>query len=106
MAKKLNILSIPPDKVVSIEISGAFYQRLNKLMIEYCDSKGQQELVRAMMAIKHENTKNNDFAFNIETLMVFMKALEERFQQEGYAVNNEIDVSDIEGLENLDINQS
>lgn len=90
---KINIQSIPEDKSVKVEIGGIFYQRLNKLLVDYCDSVDQKELLLALGKIKIDKYLTNDkFAFNLETLLILLKAIEETFHKEGYAQDNEIEI--------------
>lgn len=91
--QKVNIKSIPEDQSVQITIGGIFYQRLNKFLMDYCDSVDQKELLIAMTKIKANKYLTNDaFAFNLETLIILLKAIEERFAEEGYAVENEVEI--------------
>lgn len=91
--QKINLKSIPEDQAVQITIGGIFYQRLNKLLIDYCDSVDQKELLIAMSKVKLNKYLTNDkFAFNLETLLILLRAIEERFHEEGYAVENEVEI--------------
>tara|TARA_B100001094_G_C18153175_1_gene784889 strand:- start:1016 stop:1351 length:336 start_codon:yes stop_codon:yes gene_type:complete len=90
---KINIQSIPPDQSVEITIGGIYYQRLNKLIIDYCDSVDQKQLLSAMAKIKlNKFLEKDDYAFNLETLVILVKAIEEQFRDAGLSVDNEIEI--------------
>jgi len=90
--KKIDLKSIPYDKLTTITISGSFYQRLNKMFTDYSESQPKEKLLQALVAIKHDKAGNNDFSFNIETLLILMKTLDEAFESQGDIVVEEINV--------------
>jgi hypothetical protein len=90
--ENVNIKTIPEDKVVSIKIGGIFYQRLNKLAIEFGDGLGKEGLVQALLQIKHKKTANNSDAYNLETLISLVKEIETQFEKDGHTINNEIEL--------------
>lgn len=90
--ENVNVLSIPEDKVISIEIGGLFYQRLNKLLIEYGDGLGKEGLIQALLLIKHKKTTNNSEAYNLETLISLLKEIETKFEKEGHTISNNVEV--------------
>jgi len=88
----VNIITIPPDKSVEITIGGMFYQRLNKLLVETADQLGDKTLIKCMAKISRNYDLSNDHtAFNLETLMILIQAIEKEFQNKDYAVDNEIE---------------
>jgi len=97
--KKVNLKSITSEKLTSIEISGVFYHRLNKLLIDYCDSVAPKKLIYTMAKLKAErNIDKDDFAFNLETLMMLLRTVEQAFEDSGQTTSNdvEIDMPDID----------
>lgn len=93
--KTMNIISIAPDKQVSIVVGGAFYQRINKLLIEYSDMIGKERLLLALKKIEANVTDKDDIAFNLETLMILTRDIEKEFHNAGYTVDNEINIDDL-----------
>ena len=91
MKQTLKIISIPPDKQVQITVGGAFYQRLNKLALEFGDNKTKEELTKALADIKKNNTEGNSFAFNFETLLILLKDVETAFKEAGHTVEQDIE---------------
>ncbi len=99
---QVNIKSITTDKLTSIEIGGGFYQRLNKFLIDYCDSVDQKKLIVAMAKIKADRlVDKDDFTFNLETLIILLKAVEEAFEKDGQTVDNEIEL-DLPVIDDID----
>ena len=91
--EKLNLKSIPLDKVVEVKFSGSFYQRLNKLLMDHCDSKSQDELLRSLYLIKNDEIPNDDpYTFNLDTLMILLSSVEKAFENAGHTVESTIDV--------------
>ena len=99
----VNVISIPEDAVVTFKIGGTFYQRLNKLIIDFGDSVDQKILIQTMAKIQRGRTHNDDYAFNMETLIILMRDLEKAFQDSGQAVNNNIEVDVPEGFEEIKV---
>tara|TARA_R110002153_G_scaffold45847_2_gene129191 strand:+ start:688 stop:1017 length:330 start_codon:yes stop_codon:yes gene_type:complete len=90
---QVNIKSITTDKLTSVEIGGGFYQRLNKFLIDYCDSVEPKKLIIAMAKIKADKlVDKDDFTFNLETLIILVKAIEEAFENSGQTVSNDIEL--------------
>tara|TARA_R110002020_G_scaffold29571_11_gene93238 strand:+ start:1060 stop:1389 length:330 start_codon:yes stop_codon:yes gene_type:complete len=90
---KINIQSIPEDKQITITIGGIYYQRLNKLLVDYCDSVDQKKLISSLAKIKLDKyLTNDDYAFNLETLIILLKAIELKFNEEGYSIDNEVEI--------------
>jgi hypothetical protein len=90
--KKINVKAIPPEPIVNVPMSGTFYQRLNKLLIEFGDSEGKEGLVKAMLCIKHNKAETDNFAYNLETLIILLQAVEEAFEKEGHINDSEIEI--------------
>lgn len=90
--QKMNVTSIPEDKVVELKIGGLFYQRLNKLLINFGDSLGKDKLLLAMAKIQRDKAHTDDFAYNLETLMVLIRDVEAAFKEAGATVENEVEI--------------
>lgn len=96
MAKKINLTTVPPDKQIQLTVGGLFYQRLNKLLIEYSNSLGKENVLLALSKIERGLTANDDAAFNLETLMILIRDIEKEFSKEGFMVTTEIDLDEIQ----------
>lgn len=104
---QLQIQSITTDKLTSIEIGGGFYQRLNKFLIDYCDSVDPKKLIIAMAKIKADKlVEKDDFTFNLETLIILLKTVEQAFENSGQTTTNDIEIDlpivDLPDEEDLD----
>jgi hypothetical protein len=90
---QVNLKSITTDKLTSIEIGGGFYQRLNKFLIDYCDAVEPKKLIMAMAKIKADKlVDKDDFTFNLETLIILLKTVEESFERDGQTVDNTVEL--------------
>ena len=92
----ISIISIPPDKQIDLTIGGLFYQRLNKLFVDFADSHGRDNLLNALEKIKQQNAQTDDFAYNVETLMILIRDIEEKFKNSGYTKEIDIDSESIQ----------
>ena len=90
--QSVNLISIPEDATVSIEVSGYFYQRFNKLLIEYADMQGKDNLLKAMLLIKQQKSQEMTFAFNLETLMILGAAIETAYKEAGLTKDNLVEI--------------
>jgi len=92
MKKTINIATIPPDKQVTMTIGGIFYQRLNKLLIEFGDSVSKEKLILASELIKRNKSEQDNFAYNFETIIILVRDIEQRFKEEGFVTEQEIEI--------------
>jgi hypothetical protein len=91
--EKVIIVTIPEDKSASLEIGGLFYQRLNKLLIDYSDSVEQKKLIHSILLIQRDKVKPEDtYTVNLETLIILLRDVEKAFQEAGHAVDNELEI--------------
>jgi hypothetical protein len=89
----LNLKSVHPDKVVSVNIGGMFYQRLNKLVLDFGDLKGSKELLKAMYDMQNNQVAEDDaYAFNLETLIILVQTIEQAFEDAGYMNEGQVEV--------------
>lgn len=94
---KVNIISIAPEAIVDLKVSGAFYQRLNRLLYTIGTIKGEEEMMKAILKIKNDGLINSNkeitdfFAFDIETLLILLRDLEQAFKDAGHTKDNEIE---------------
>lgn len=103
MNDKVNIISIPVDKQIELTIGGLFYQRLNKLFIEYADSQGKETLLSAIEKIKQQQSQTDDFTYNLETLIILIRDIEEKFKSSNQVNSIDVESEDIQKIiqENL-----
>jgi hypothetical protein len=91
--EKINLSSIPSDVETTITIGGAFYQRLNKFLIDYADSLGKDNLLKSMYLIKNNRIPSDDsYTFNLETIIVLLKTVEEAFEDAKLSTSAEIEI--------------
>jgi heme oxygenase len=95
------VLTIPAEAEITFTISGTFYQRLNKLIINYSDSVDVKEYLEALFKIKQEQSDSNDYTYNLETLIILMRDIELAFKNSGKAIEKEIEVEIPEELKSM-----
>ena len=89
---KINVISIAPDKKATITIGGAFYPRLNKLLMEYGEGMSKERMLIAVEKIKHDQIGKDNFAYNLETLIILIRDIEKAFQEQGQTTNVDVDI--------------
>lgn len=89
--QKVKVTSIPTDVQITFTIGGGFYQRLNKLLINYSDSVDMKEYLAALYKIKKNIAHKDQYAFNLETLIILLRDIELSFKEAGLTEENEID---------------
>ena len=94
MGKKetMNIISIPEDAVTEVKIGGTFYQRLKKLLRDFGDRVDKKTLITAMAKIQRDRIMKDDYAFNLETLIILLRDIEQAFKTAGFSEDNKIEV--------------
>ena len=90
--KQVNITSIPANAEITITVGGLFYQRLNKLLIDFGDSVDKKQLLNAMYKIKKGTADKDHYAFNLETLIILLRDIEQEFRKTGQAVEQDVDI--------------
>jgi len=65
----------PLDAIVSIEISGAYYTRVSKLLADMLMQKPQEELVKLMSDL-NQRAPETDEEYNILTLIILVNEIE------------------------------
>ena len=90
--KKINVISIPPEAQANLLIGGAFYQRLNKFLMDFTSTVESEELISTMVKIQRNKTQDDSFAYNLETLIILLRDTEEAFKKAGHTVDNEVEI--------------
>lgn len=87
-----HITTIPPDKETQVTIGGLFYQRLNKLVIDFGDSVPKDQLIGALQRIKHKRAEKDAFSYNLETLLILLKGVEQAFKDTGGTLEQDVEL--------------
>lgn len=89
MENKREIASVEPDSIVEIKISGDFYYRLQALFIFLAGNLSNERVGEILDMMKNKETKDDEEAFNIETLITLLCAIEEKFKAENKIIMKE-----------------
>ena len=92
-AKKFNIDVIPKDKIVSVEISGYFYERLSSHAMHYLSTLSEEKINKSFKMIQDDVAHLDPVAFNLQTLFTLLHSIEETFDKEGLITKEEIEVT-------------
>ena len=92
--KKISVTTINPEAITSLDIGGVFYQRLNTLLVDYSEALGKTKFTEAMIKIKHNKVGKDREAYNLETLLILIRDLEQSFKDSGGTIDNEVEVDE------------
>lgn len=67
---------IKNDAIINMNVSGEFYKRIRKLFDDYCKTKTPEELKAALDKIKNKVIGKDDYAYNIETMLILIAQIE------------------------------
>jgi hypothetical protein len=87
----MKMISIPLDQTTELTIGGSFYARLNRLLIHFADSKGEQRLVEAVGKIKDKASDSDEFAYDLETLIILIRDVEQSFKDNGKVKETDVE---------------
>jgi hypothetical protein len=90
--EKYKIITIPQDQSIQLTIGGAFYQRINKLIVDFADSVKKEHFIVATDLIKRNLAEKDPFAFNFETLIILVRDIEKAFQDANLAKEEEVEL--------------
>lgn len=94
MAKKIPVEAIPFDAKINIVMPGAFYARLQQLLLHYSNTQPTEVLIKALTSLKEKKEPETDFEYHIHTLTILVHDIEAKAKEQGLMVNREIDVDD------------
>jgi hypothetical protein len=90
---------VPQDKSVTITVSGFFYGRLRRLFTDYSGAYDPRDFTKLLKQIHEKNgewgevLKDEDVPlFNLETLYILVRSLEEEFHNQNLTVKEDIEV--------------
>ena len=94
--KMVEVEKVQQDKVVTIEISGFFYQRFHKFIMDYMSAKGPDEYLKTLQKLAEEyqvKVPEDDDSINLETLIILIRTMEDAFSKAGYVDKSEVEVT-------------
>jgi len=93
--KTVTVETVQQDKVITIEISGFFYQRFYKFVTDYLDIKGADDYLKVFQKLADEymvKVPEDDESLNLETLLILIRTMEEGFTSAGFVDKQDVDV--------------
>ena len=90
---------VPQDKSVTITVSGFFYGRLRRLFTDYSGAYDPRDFAKLLHQIHEKNgewgeeLKDEDVPlFNLETLYILIRTIEEEFHKQELTVKQDLEV--------------
>jgi len=91
--EKIKYKTIPHDAIISIEVSGAFYNNLSNLLLHLSSSVSEEEFKAMLEALKENKPAKNITEFNIHMLFSLIYEIEKNAKNQNKVVTTEIDLS-------------
>lgn len=96
MKDTANIITVKPESIVSIEISGGFLSKLNALLLRYMSSIPVDDLPVLMYQIKQYNegdteSLDDDRAKDLNTLLTLINVIDAKFKTNGLVSSNKVE---------------
>lgn len=102
--ENVKLISIPSESEATITIGGNFYQRLNKLLIDFGDLNGKDKLISSMYKIQRQNIDQDDaYTFNLETLIILLRDVETAFVDAKQSTETVIDLDLPDDYKDIDL---
>jgi hypothetical protein len=91
---KIKFDTIPPDALIDIKISGAFYRRMVDLISMLGESVPLADFKAVLERLKEENPAKDMFEFNVHTIVCLIYEVEKEAKAQNKTVVSEIEVDD------------
>jgi len=82
MPEKFNIESIPPQNIIDVKISGAFYGRIHQLLLYYCREKSPEDIQQRIATLDMEKPRD-DFDYHLGTILTMVLEIEKVAKEQG-----------------------
>lgn len=99
MSKKetVDVPMIKHESIISIEISGLYYERIQKLYSNYVEGIGIDKAMKLLKNIKEEDIaglskEDITHAFYIETFLILIASIEKKFEEKGLIYQEKIEL--------------
>ena len=93
MAKKM-VDTIETTSIITIEISGAYYEKLKTLVL-HMGNENPEAFVKCIEKIKTQQQVENLYEFTLLTLFEIVSEIELRAKEQGKIKEEELDIPDV-----------
>ena len=93
MAKKM-VDTIETTSIITIEISGAYYEKL-KTVVLHMGNENPEAFVKCIEKIKTQQQVENLYEFTLITLFEIVSEIELRAKEQGKIKEEELDIPDV-----------
>jgi hypothetical protein len=94
MIKEIDV--IKPDVLIDVQISGAFYMRLQNLLFYILSQKGEQEVNDILSKLDPVTPTKTDDAYiqSLETILVLITSVEQNAKTQGLISKHEMEIKE------------
>lgn len=82
--------AIPHDAIITIKLSGAFYEKLKISLLSICDTISPQDLLLLIEKFKVKGPAEDATEHNIHTLLMLIRDIEINAKNQGLTVEKEM----------------
>lgn len=82
--------AIPSDAIITIKLSGAFYDKLKVSLLSICSTVDPQELLALLEKFKTKGPADDATEHNIYTLLMLIRDIEESAKVQGLTKEKEM----------------
>lgn len=93
MAKK-NISIIKLESLIDIKVSGAFYARIQDLLVYITSTADKETILKVADNIKNKKPISSALEYNIETILTLINEIEIMAKEQNLISEQEIDLPD------------
>jgi hypothetical protein len=90
---KTKIKSIPFEEIIDIQISGAFYMRIQNVFLEMISKLSDEDQKQLLQKVKENSQDITDPAIlNAITILILMNEIEHQANSQGKVKDQEVDI--------------
>ena len=87
--------AIPTDAIITIKLSGAFYDKLKVSLLSICSTVEPQELLTLLEKFKTKGPADDATEHNIHTLLMLIREIENSAKTQGLTQEKEMVIPEV-----------
>jgi hypothetical protein len=85
---------VTPESIVEVKVSGAFYARLQQLLLSQSEGKSPEDIKKAVDAA-NEGVFVDAWSYHYATLLIIVSSVEQAFIEQNKTIEKEITEEDL-----------
>jgi|688.fasta_scaffold385037_2 hypothetical protein len=97
MAKKMQVKSIPYENIINIQISGAYYMRIQNLLFSLMGNFKEEDLKDFFTRLQNNNNEFKDSnEYNLATILILINEIELQAKEQNKITDQEVELPEDE----------